>query len=242
MKIRPEPGQITDPLHVARQAALVGGATAIPGTIIGAFYGTLRTKTPVLFSITSGAQCFAIGAAFTCARTVILNRYGLANSWNITRGKPITPVEQPTSQDRIFASTVAGTFTGVSLGLLFRGPQNVIPGAIMFSLFGWGGQLGYDYLDRENTKKIQEQAMPKTEEQRAKENETFFQRIAKSKYSPVSVLTDGQYIERLNEQVLSLETEIALVDDKIEGLRTKQKELEMVEAQKEKGNAKIEKK
>ena len=197
--------------------------TAVPGLILGATYGTLRTKTPILFSLVSGAQWFVIGSTFWTIRSTILSRNQLENWWNQTRGAPLLPPpSQPTSQDRIRASAISGAFTGFTLGFLFRGPRNVIPGTIMFSLFGWAGQRAYNMLDERNTVavRMEEERAAGTREQAP----TLMQRMAKSKWSPLSVLTDEEYEKMMGERLLSVEADIALIDDKIEGLRKQQKE------------------
>ncbi|KAF2733583.1 hypothetical protein EJ04DRAFT_513086 [Polyplosphaeria fusca] len=218
-------GQVTYPLDVAHQAALIGGAAAVPGAIQGAFFGTLRTSTPIIFSLISGAQWFAIGSTWYAARTALLQRDGLLNWWNQTRGAPLIARtdSNPSPQDRLRASALSGTFTGVSLGLLFRGPRNVIPGAIMFTLFGWGGQTAYNYLDKENTDAVVSQARPKSEEEKRLENENWMQRAAKSKWIPMKALTDDEYVQMLNEKLLALNAEIAIVDDRIEKFKSEQR-------------------
>ncbi|KAH7355770.1 hypothetical protein BKA66DRAFT_474867 [Pyrenochaeta sp. MPI-SDFR-AT-0127] len=227
MKNTRDPEQVTHPLDIAQQALVIAGASAIPGTAIGAFYGTLRTRTPVLFALVSGAQWFAIGGTFWSARTSILNHSGLLNWWNATRGVPLhsrTDLE-PTLSDKVRASTIAGAFTGFNLGLLFRGPQNVIPGTIMFTLFGWAGQHGYNYLDAKNSAELREQAQLKAKGE-DKPKDTLMQKIAKSKWSPMSVLSDEQYEHMLQEKLLKVEAEIALIDDRIQGFKKKAVELE----------------
>jgi hypothetical protein len=200
---------------------------AIPGTVIGAFYGTLRTQTPVLFSLVSGAQWFAIGSTFWGTRMAMLNHTGLLNWWNITRGAPIHPRNDmnPSLSDKVRASTMAGALTGFNLGLLFRGPRNVIPGTIMFSLFGWTGQHGYNYLDARNSSEIQQQAALKAKGE-DKPKETLMYRIAKSKWSPMSVLSDEEYENMMQEKLLRVEAEIAIIDDKIEAFKKKAVKME----------------
>jgi hypothetical protein len=192
----------------------------VPGLVTGALYGTLRTRTPTLFAIFSGAQCFAIGTTFWATRTGILNQTGLLNWWNLTRGAPVYPRDDlnPTPSDRVRASAMAGGFTGFSLGFLFRGPRNVIPGTIMFTLFGWTGQHAYNFLDKRNSQELREKAQLKARGG-DKPKDNFMQRIAKSKWSPMSVLTDEQYEDMLQERLLQVEAEIAIVDEKIEAVR-----------------------
>jgi hypothetical protein len=153
-------------------------------------------------------------------RTAILNQAGLLNWWNATRGAPIYPRDDlnPDLADKVRASTMAGAFTGFSLGILLRGPKNVIPGTIMFTLFGWSGQKGYNYLDKRNSVEIQERAdLRATGDDTPKDN--LLQRFAKSKWSPMSVLTDEQYEEMLQEKLLKVEAEIAIIDDRIESVK-----------------------
>jgi hypothetical protein len=202
--------------------------------VTGAFYGTLRTQIPVLFAVVSGAQCFAIGTTFWMTRTTILHQTGLLNWWNFTRGAPLYPRDDlnPSLSDKVRASTIAGAFTGCSLGILLRGPRNVIPGTIMFTLFGWSGQKGYNYLDKRNSQELREQAQLKAMgEDRPKE--TLVQKFAKSKWSPMSVLTDEQYEDMLQEKLLKVEAEIAIIDERIEGVKKMAMEAERQRALKE---------
>ncbi|EOA87281.1 hypothetical protein ACJQWK_10139 [Exserohilum turcicum] len=231
MNTKYDPAQVTHPLELAQHAALVGGASAIPGTVIGAFYGTLRTQTPILFSLASGAQWFALGTTFWGFRASILNHSGLLNWWNITRGAPIHPRNDlnPSSSDKVRASAIAGGSTGFTLGFLFRGPRNVIPGTLMFSTLGWLGQHGYNYLDDRHSGQLREEAELKARGEE-KPKETLMDKIAKSKWSPMQVLTDEDYDKLMQEKLLRVEAEIAVIDDKIEALR---KEAAQMEAQRQ---------
>ncbi|KAJ4290593.1 hypothetical protein N0V90_010811 [Kalmusia sp. IMI 367209] len=221
MSASPDQTLVTHPLYVAKQAALVGAGSAVPGFLVGATYGTLRTQTPVLFALFSGAQWFAIGGTFYGIRTSLLHSTGLQNWWNTTRGAPLLPNTLPPSHsDRIRASTIAGAFTGFSLGFIFRGPRNVIPGTIVFSLFGFGGQHAYDWLDGRNSDAVREK---RKMQEKGEEEETFMQRLAKSRWSPMKALSDEEYQRLMDEKLLRVETEIAIVDEKIEELRKKQR-------------------
>jgi hypothetical protein len=143
------------------------------------------------------------------------------NWWNATRGAPLHTRHDlsPTPSDRLRASTVAGALTGSSLGLLFRGPRNVVPGTLMFALFGWAGQHGYDYLDGRNSAEVQERRAGKVVER-----ENFMQKVAKSRWSPMSVLTDAQYEEMMRERLLKIDAEIAILDERIEEFRRRARE------------------
>lgn len=198
----------------------------MPGLAIGATYGTLRTTTPVLFSLVSGVQWFAIGTTFWGVRTAILNQTGLRNWWHVTRGLPLLPRQDlnPTTKDRVRASTIAGAATGFSLGFL-RGPRNVIPGTLMFTLFGWAGQHAYNYLDTRHSENVRTEA-ERREQKTQIEKLNWLQRFARSSWSPMTELTDEQYEKMLNEKLLGVEVEIALIDEKIDKLRKEQKKAE----------------
>lgn len=87
----------------------------------------------------------------------------------------------------------------------------------MFSIFGASGQGLYNMLDASNSKRVEE----------AKEKEGMLKWIAKQKWSPFSILTDAEYEKILREKILTLDVEIALIDDRIAALREKTKELEV---------------
>jgi hypothetical protein len=135
----------------------------------------------------------------------------------------------PTTSDKVKISSLSGGLTGAVLGLVFRGPRNVIPGTIMFTLFGFVGQHGYNVLDRRNTVEIKRQEVLQKE---GKQDPNWMQRIAKSKWVPMSVLSDEEYEKMLEEKLLGVEASIALVDERIEEWRVRQREIEMEKKQK----------
>lgn len=89
------------------------------------------------------------------------------------------------------------------------GPRNIIPGAVMFALFGAGGQAIYNAADTRNA------TAPKNESK---------QSWMGSKWSPLKVLSDKEYEEILQEKLLSVNAEIALVDESIAALRVQEQE------------------
>jgi hypothetical protein len=95
----------------------------------------------------------------------------------------------------------------------------------MFSLFGWAGQHGYNYLDTRNSSELQQQAMLKAKGE-DKPKETLIYRFAKSKWSPMSVLSDEEYENMMQEKLLRVEAEIAVIDDKIEAFKKQAVEME----------------
>lgn len=99
----------------------------------------------------------------------------------------------------------------------------MIPGTIMFTLFGFGGQHAYNFLDKRNSAEVARQDVMR-EEGTVEGN--WLQKVAKSKWSPMSVLSDEEYKKMLSEKLLGVEASIALVDEKIETWREKQRERE----------------
>lgn len=99
------------------------------------------------------------------------------------------------------------------LKTILGGTPNILPGAIMFALFGLAGQSIYNHLDDAHTQSVlltRNQPPPSS---------SFWTRLAASKYVPVKVLSDAEYESMLRERLLAVEAEIALVDEKIERLR-----------------------
>jgi hypothetical protein len=129
----------------------------------------------------------------------------------------------PTASEKVKISSLSGGLTGAVLGMVLRGPRNVIPGTIMFTLFGFCGQKGYDFLDRRNTTEIQRQEVLRGE---GKHDPSFLQRMAKSKWIPMSVLSDEEYENMLAEKLLGVEASIALVDERIEEWRERRREID----------------
>ena len=98
----------------------------------------------------------------------------------------------------------------------------------MFTLYGWAGQHVYNFLDKRNSAELREQAQPDY-----KPKGTLMQRFAQSKWSPMSVLTDEQYEEMLQERLLKVEAEIAIIDERIEDVKKVAMEEEAQRALKE---------
>lgn len=61
--------------------------------------------------------------------------------------------------------------------------------------------------------------------------DNFVQRFAKSKWSPMSVLSDEEYEEMLRERLLGIEAQIVIVEERIEGVR-REEEKKVREGQK----------
>jgi hypothetical protein len=99
-------------------------------------------------------------------------------------------------------------------------------------LFGWGGQKVYDVLDGRNSVKVVREK--EIEEGVREPGKNLLQRVAESRWSPFSVLTDEEYEKMMGEKLLVLEADIAVIDDKIHALRELQKQQEKVQFEQEK--------
>ena len=82
------------------------------------------------------------------------------------------------------------------------GPRNILPGILVFSALGAGGS----YM----TQKLSDK------EVEPKPKSSWLD----SKWSPMKRLTDKEYEEKLEEKILRLEAEIAIIDENIESLKT----------------------
>lgn len=100
----------------------------------------------------------------------------------------------------------------------------------MFSLFGWAGQSIFNGLDARHTRKIHASisnlpAGPASETQPSNSRPAdtqpfnFLQKVASMKYSPLKYIPDDEYEVMLQERLLRLDAEIALVDEKLEELK-----------------------
>ncbi|THW76667.1 hypothetical protein D6D19_02948 [Aureobasidium pullulans] len=163
------------------------------GFVTGGVAGVIRNSPPLLFALGSSIQWFGLGTTFWGTRSFIFQ------AWDTGKGL--------TRSDKVSASTIAGGVAGSGVGLLTRGPRNAIPGAIMFSLFGFLGQTVSNRFDKSD--------MPVSDEPQL----NFWQKFASLKWMPVTVLNDGEYENMLRERQLKLEAEIALVDERIEALK-----------------------
>jgi hypothetical protein len=82
----------------------------------------------------------------------------------------------------------------------------------MGSLGGFLSQKGYEVLDQRNTASLTTSHITTTQE-------PFWSRAMKSKYSPVKHLTDEEYKKVLQDKLLRVDAEIAVLDDDIAALK-----------------------
>ncbi|CAK7567667.1 MAG: hypothetical protein SEPTF4163_005635 [Sporothrix epigloea] len=111
--------------------------------------------------------------------------------------------DKVTPSDRVKASTIAGASAGIVGGML-RGPRNILPAIAVFSIFGASGQAIINTMATDDNAAAL--AKPKSS-------------WLDSKWSPVTSMTDAQYAAYIDDKILKLDVEIAMLDDKLAALR-----------------------
>ncbi|KAL5045441.1 hypothetical protein BDW71DRAFT_183767 [Aspergillus fruticulosus] len=168
----------------------VGALSGSAGLVYGGISGVIRSPHPVIHSITHGIHWFACGTSFWWLRGSILKHYY---------------EDKATLKQRTYASTISGGVAGGAVTRLMGG--RLIPGLVVFSLFGYVGQVSYNAIDKWQLERANTPSKP------------FLTRIAESKWIPLKSLSDDEYRSILSEKLLTIEAEIALIDDKIEELQ-----------------------
>ncbi|KAI3337022.1 hypothetical protein HD806DRAFT_475435 [Xylariaceae sp. AK1471] len=106
--------------------------------------------------------------------------------------------ENLSSSDLVKASGVAGGVSGM-IGGMIRGPRNILPGVLFFGTLGAGSSY-MSQLSRSS------QTKPKTS-------------WLDSKWSPMQRLSDKDYMDKIEEKILRLDAEIAIIDENIASLK-----------------------
>ena len=110
------------------------------------------------------------------------------------------------------------------MGLLFRGPRNILPGAVMFAIFGWSGQSVYNVLDARHTRQVfheREKASLGVRDEDLSLWRRFVEWLAapENTWSPLKKLTDQDYEDMLQEKLIGVEADLAIIDEEIERVR-----------------------
>ncbi|KAJ5710154.1 hypothetical protein N7493_009746 [Penicillium malachiteum] len=170
-------------------AAKVGALSGVAGLIYGGASGVIRSPNPVIHSISCGIHWAACGSTFWWMRSNIIK---------------IHFKDQASPQERTYVSAISGGISGGVVTRLMGG--RLVPGLVIFSLLGFAGQSAFNRVDAWQIERAQNPAKP------------LAVRLAESKWVPLRHLSDEEYRGMLGEKLLSLEAEIALLDEKIEGL------------------------
>lgn len=210
---------------IIASALKVGLFTGGAGIFVGGIQGILYSDAPTLFAAFSTLQWLTAGTTYWAARNVYLNRHGLLDKpQKELFGLDVDGVDTFSASERKTASTIGGAVSGAVTAAATRGKRNILPGMIMFSLFGYSGQA---FVNRQEAQHDAAEFVDNDSNQK-----TFWQRLASSKFSPVKIMTDAEYEDLLKDKLLRVETEIALIDDHIAHL----KQMQSPNVDEEKGN------
>ncbi|QSS50017.1 hypothetical protein I7I53_10562 [Histoplasma capsulatum var. duboisii H88] len=175
-------------------ALKVGAFSGVSGLIFGGITGVLRSPNPAIHSIAAGIHWFAFGTSSWWLRSNILR---------------IQFNDKPTAEQRAFASSVSSGLSGGAIAFSIH--RRFMPGAVIFGIAGFLGQKSYDVIDRWQLSR-----------DRTAPQKPLVQRMLESKWMLLRPLPDEEYIEMLNEKLLAVDAEIAVIDDKIAALRTQE--------------------
>ncbi|MCJ1431357.1 hypothetical protein MMC27_000708 [Xylographa pallens] len=192
----PLPNEKQTPGTLAKSALAVGAFSGGTGLLFGSAIGIVRSSHPVIFALATAGQWFALGTTFWGSRAVILD------AWDIDR---------MSTRQNIYASSLAGGISGGSVAAVIRGRSNIIPGMLVFSFFGCLGQMSY------NTVRSSREAAPLNSDQLPAPS--FLQRLASKKWIPMKSLSDVEYEGMLQEKLVKVEAEIAILDEDIAALK-----------------------
>lgn len=149
----------------------------------------------ILKSSTPTAFALASGLQwFALGTTFSASRSFVINSRGPESPQPVNPV---------LASAIAGGCSG-AIGGALRGRRNIIPGILVFTAAGAVGQKIYE---AGSSRKEVAGDTPKEHP------------WLNSKWSPVKVLSDSEYETLLQEKLLRVNAEIALLDESIEAVK-----------------------
>ncbi|KAL7918491.1 hypothetical protein ACQKWADRAFT_304019 [Trichoderma austrokoningii] len=169
--------------------------------------------TPIQVGAWSGAVGVMAGVAGAIARDTSpvasgavtgFQWFALGGSFWFTRSVTVRAMggdQQLRPVDKTIASTVGGSAAGAVAGLI-RGPGKILPAMVMWGVLGAGGQMVANGLSNRK---------PKVKS----EDDSWF----RSKWSPLKKLTDQEYIDMMEEKILRVEADIALIDDRITELK-----------------------
>ncbi|KAM0428309.1 hypothetical protein ACHAPT_007210 [Fusarium lateritium] len=169
-----------------------GGLTGTAGVLAGVGGSIFKEANPIVWGAVSGFQWFTLGTSFWFTRSIVVKAWG---------GE-----EQLRNSDKTMASAMAGTAAG-AMGGLIRGPSNILPAMLVWTVVGAGGQMVANRISSRQ---------PQVKD----ENNSWF----RSRWSPLKKLTDEEYTGMMSEKMLRIDADIALIDDRIAELRKQAQE------------------
>ena len=94
----------------------------------------------------------------------------------------------------------------------------------MFTLFGYLGQTAYDALDTRHSEQVALDIQAAAEGKK-RGRKHFWEWIAEMKWSPLTAVSDEDYRNMLEERLLRIEAEIAVVDEGVERVRGEERRM-----------------
>ncbi|KAK7742022.1 hypothetical protein SLS53_004608 [Cytospora paraplurivora] len=130
--------------------------------------------------------------------------FGLSSVFYGTRKLAIQrygPEHKVTPSQKVEASAIAGAVSVVPIGLLLRGPRSILPGVFVFSLLGAGGQYAANRWSSSESPSVEKTSW------------------VNSRWSPMTKLPDEQYETLLEDRILKLDADIAVINENIAALK-----------------------
>ncbi|KAK5997566.1 hypothetical protein PT974_02929 [Cladobotryum mycophilum] len=165
---------------------------------VGAWSGGAGALAGVAGAIARDTNPFASGILSGAQWFTLGGTFWFARSVAV---KSLGDEEQLSSPDKIKASAVGGSAAGALAGLI-RGPTKILPAMALWGVLGATGQMVVNNINSRE---------PKVKD----ENDSWM----RSKWSPLRKITDEEYIDMMEEKILRVDVDIALIDDRIAELR-----------------------
>ncbi|KAL3709205.1 hypothetical protein TMatcc_002995 [Talaromyces marneffei ATCC 18224] len=190
-----------------------GGLSGCTGLLYGGASGILRaSKHPIVHTLAHGIHFSIWGASFWCTflfLRLLLEHMTIDSLKTVIRSNILHfhYQNEATQQQRKYVSAISGGLSGGAITRMMG--AKFTPGFIVFSLVSYLGQTGFNIAEnwhQENAGK------------EASKSKSILERMAESKWIPLKALSDDDFRDILKEKVLSIEVEIALLDDKIRSL------------------------
>ena len=145
-----------------------------------------------------------MGGVFWLARSSLLSLQGQND-------------ETPSVKDRANASGIAGAISGGLNGAVIRGRGSIIPGLLVPGALAYAGDRFYQRTAMRTRLQPQD---PDKEVTLAKGR---WEALIASDWSPLKPISDEEYRDRLKEQLLQVDADIAILEEDIAALRAAEK-------------------
>ncbi|KAI9145098.1 hypothetical protein BKA69DRAFT_1172586 [Paraphysoderma sedebokerense] len=211
--------------------------TGLTGSIIGASVATLQGQPVIRYSVNMGVMWSGFGLVFWSTRTQLtplvqselISYLPFASSHSFTRS----------SVTSFYASTISGFLTGGLMGALLRGPSKAGRAACTISFLAAISQVSWntvnwyrkDILIRkgrivdENDHDNQGNRIENVKDQRTivQKMELGIVSLLKKlpSWSPIRMVSDEEYLDRLSKQKLDLDHDILKQEDLIKRLKSR---------------------